>query len=58
MTALEYMKKQLETHMVNYQRAYARNAPLYELQNIRQKIGYYSLAVMALEDEKKGVCGK
>ena len=48
MTALEYMKKQLLKHQVNYHREKLRNAPEYMLDNIRMKISYYEAGAKAL----------
>ena len=49
MTALEYMEKQLNKHVQNYEREYARNVPDEMLNNIILKISYYHAAVEALK---------
>lgn len=49
MTTLEYMKRQLEKHRLNYEREAARGVPEEVLHNIEQKIQHYEEAVAALE---------
>ena len=48
MTALEYMRKQLETHKANLHRAIAKKSPEEEIEGIKNKIGYYEIAVNAI----------
>ena len=48
MTALEYMERQLDKHMRDYERELARKAPDEMLGNIKNKIGYYEAAAKAL----------
>lgn len=50
MTALEYMKRQLQKHCMNYQRESARGVPEEVLFNISMKISYYEAAVEALKE--------
>ena len=52
MTALEYMKKQLNKHRLNYATQLNRGAPLEDIENIRLKIRYYEAAVEALRERK------
>lgn len=47
--ALEYMKKQLHKHRMNYKREAARGVSEEMLHNIEKKIGYYEAAVKALK---------
>lgn len=47
--ALEYMKKQLHKHQMNYKREAARGVSEEMLENIEKKIGYYEAAVKALK---------
>ena len=54
MTALEYMERQLEKHMLNYGRECLRGVPAEMLANIRLKIGYYQDAVEALRKDGEG----
>ena len=49
MTALEYMKRQMDKHTANYEREKRRGVPGEVLDNIKAKIGYYIEAVKALE---------
>lgn len=49
MTTLEYMKRQLDNHRLNYERETARGVPEEQLHNIEQKIKHYEEAVAALE---------
>jgi hypothetical protein len=49
-TALEYMEKQVEKHLRNYQREFARGVPAEMLQNIQAKIWFYDAAVSALKE--------
>lgn len=49
MTALDYMKKQLQKHRSNYERESARGVPKDVLHNIELKIGYYETAINALK---------
>ena len=49
MTALEYMEKQLNKHVLNYEREYARGVPQEMIDNILNKISYYHAAVNALK---------
>lgn len=49
MTALEYMKRQVDKHTANYEREKRRGVPGEVLENIKNKIGYYVEAVKALE---------
>ena len=51
MTALEYFEQQRERHQRNFNRAVLKGAAEEELQNIKRKIGYYSLAVEALREK-------
>ena len=53
MTALEYMEKQAQSHRINYNRQVLRNAPEKDLENIKEKIGYYEEAVEALKKVEK-----
>lgn len=55
MTALEYMKKQRDKHRLNYAKELERGAPKEVLTNIKMKIGYYNLAVMALDEVYRGI---
>lgn len=55
MTALEYMKKQRDKHQLNYAKKAERGAPKEVLTNIKLKIGYYNLAVMALDEVYRGI---
>jgi hypothetical protein len=48
MTAYEYMKKQRVKHEVNLHRCIKKNAPEYEIQNVKNKIAYYEEACIAL----------
>ena len=48
MTALEYMKKQKLKHQDNLNRCIKKNAPEYEIQNVKNKIAYYEEACKAL----------
>lgn len=48
LTALEYMKRQVDKHKFNYQREVARGVPEEQLRNIEAKIRYYEEAVAAL----------
>lgn len=57
MNALDYMVRQKNKNILNYQKEKNRGAPQEVLQNILKKIGFYSLAVVALEEqEKRYVC--
>ena len=49
MTAIEYMEKQIKKHRDNYYREVKRNVPEEQLQNILNKISYYTEAVNALK---------
>ena len=49
MTALDYMKRQVLKHHMNYERESARGVPEEMLQNIQRKITYYEAAVEALK---------
>ena len=49
MTALDYMKRQVLKHRLNYNRESARGVPEEMLQNIKKKISYYEVAVEALK---------
>ena len=51
MTALEYMKKQVEVNKKNYNRECERGASADALQNIKNKIRYYEEAVKAMEKQ-------
>jgi hypothetical protein len=51
MTAIEYFEQQRDRHQRNYNRAVLKGAVEEELQNIKRKIGYYSLAVEALREK-------
>ena len=48
MTALEYMKKQLQKHCATYVREVKRGAPKEDCDNILLKIRYYAEAMEAL----------
>lgn len=48
MTALEYMNKQRVKHEVNLHRCIKKNAPEFEIQNVKNKIAYYEEACIAL----------
>lgn len=48
MTAYEYMNKQRVKHEVNLHRCIKKNAPEYEIQNVKNKISYYEEACKAL----------
>ena len=48
MTALEYMEKQVLKHGFSLGREIARGASQEVLNNIRRKISYYEIAVIAL----------
>ncbi len=48
MTTLEYMKRQLEKHRLNFVREWERGAKEDVLENILAKIDHYSTAVEAL----------
>ena len=50
MTALEYMEKQVQKHMKNFDRAMERGATIGEIINISNKISYYEQAVDALRN--------
>ena len=50
MTAVKYMRRQMQRHKLNYEQAKRKGAPEADLQNISKKIGYYSLAVAMLEE--------
>ena len=52
MTALEYMKREMDKHTANYEREKRRGVPGEVLQNIKNKIGYFEEAVKALERKK------
>ena len=41
-STLEYMQKQLEKHKKNHKAQLERNAPQQDIDNIKNKIGYYS----------------
>lgn len=49
--ALEYMKKQVHKHRMNYKREVTRGVSEEMLENIEKKIGYYEAAVEALRGE-------
>lgn len=51
MTALEYMKRQVQKHRQNFDRESSRGVPEEMLRNIRKKISYYEAAVEALMKE-------
>lgn len=51
MTAIEYFEQQCDRHQRNYNRAVLKGAAVEELQNIKRKIEYYSLAVEALREK-------
>lgn len=48
--ALEYMEKQIIRHTYNYQHAELQGAPDEMLHNIKRKIGYYNVAVLAIKE--------
>ena len=48
MTALDYMKRQVEKHQMNLHFTHP-NTPPEHIENIKKKIGYYEAAVAALE---------
>jgi len=48
-TPLEYMEKQVQKHVRNYQRESARGVSAEMLQNIQMKIWFYDAAVEALK---------
>ena len=50
MTALEYMEKQLQKHVLNYGREKLRGVPQEMTDNILAKVGYYKAAVEALKE--------
>lgn len=54
MTALEYMEKQLNKHLQNYERECARGVPDEMLNNIIRKASYYHDAVEALKKVGSG----
>lgn len=53
MTTLEYMKRQLVQHRLNYRKAIERKAPEWDIANIELKIKYYEDVVEKLQ-EKQG----
>lgn len=57
MTAYEYMKKQKLKHQDNLHRCIKKNAPEFEIQNVKNKIAYYEEACMALggKDDTSGM---
>ena len=54
MTALEYMEKQVQKHLKNFDRAMERGATIDERINISNKVGYYVQAVAALKNVDSG----
>ena len=56
MTALEYMERQAQSNRINYNRQVLRGAPEKDLENIKDKIGYYKAAVEALKKEDNDGC--
>ena len=56
MTALEYMNKQRVKHEVNLHRCIKKNAPEYEIQNVKNKISYYEEACKALGGSHETDC--
>ena len=49
MSALEFMRKELDRNKKNLFREFERNAPDDVIENIEKKIGYYDAACEALE---------
>lgn len=50
-TPLEYMNKMLTKQKLNLEKETARNAPKDVLRHVKKQIGYYEVAVAALEKE-------
>lgn len=53
MTPLEYMNKMLTKQKLNLEKETARDAPKDVLRHVKKKIGYYEVAVAALEKESR-----